>query len=89
MTFTCIHIIDVGIASVQFHIIHIPFGECLRINFHMANNAWIASASVRSIVLINAEFQSLSMNLVRLRNVSKIHSHEIHIHSSKMPYIIR
>lgn len=62
-----IHVIGQGIAAIQFHIIHIPFGKLKRICFLIANNAGITSACEVSIVLINAEFQASRMNLKILK----------------------
>lgn len=62
-----IHVIGQGIAAIQFHIIHIPFGKLKRIGFLIANDAGITSACEVAIVLINAEFQASRMNLKILK----------------------
>lgn len=62
---TSVHVVDVGVASVQLYVVHIPFCERLCINLHRTDDARIAGASMCAVILINTEFQAQTMNLVK------------------------
>lgn len=60
---TFVHILDISITAIQFHIIHIPVSKSLSINLHMIDDTGVAGTCVCSIIFINAEFQTLPMYL--------------------------
>lgn len=60
---TIVHVDGQRIATIQFHVIYIPFGKLLGIVCLVANNAWVSSTSVITKVLINTKLQTSSMNL--------------------------
>ena len=47
----CIHLLNIDVTAVQFHLIYAPFRKSLGINFLVVENAWITAAREISIVL--------------------------------------
>ena len=53
----------IGVASVEFDVVDLPFGHRLGVQFHVVEDARIAGARVVAVVLVDAEAQSARVHL--------------------------
>lgn len=60
-----VHVQVIGIAAVQFHVVHIPFGERGGVQLHVIDDARVTLTGFCAVVLVDAEFQAFAMNLAR------------------------
>lgn len=58
-----VHVPRMGVAPVEFHVVHVPGGEGLRVQLQIPEDARIARAGVVAEVFVNPEFQSFGMYL--------------------------
>lgn len=58
-----VHFRRMGVASVEFHVVHVPGCESLRVELEVAQHAGVACARVISEVFVYPELQSFGMYL--------------------------
>ena len=61
--FTCLHVDEICVASVQLDIVHVPLGEGVGVRLQVAQDPGVSAAGEVPVVLVDAELQTQALDL--------------------------